>query len=164
MFRQDALENRKMKWQGRAILLPGIPLWLIMLGSIVFITAFLMFIIVGTYSRRVNVSGEVTTSPRAVNIYSGVQGFVVRQFVHEGQLIKKGDPVYLIDISKSTRSGIVTDNHRRDIENQLVRVDNIISRLEESKKITLDTWKNNACNTQMRFVAHQILYSVQRKG
>ncbi|EFH8957438.1 colicin V secretion protein CvaA, partial [Escherichia coli] len=36
MFRQDALENRKMKWQGRAILLPGIPLWLIMLGSIVF--------------------------------------------------------------------------------------------------------------------------------
>ncbi len=86
MFRQDALENRKMKWQGRAILLPGIPLWLIMLGSIVFITAFLMFIIVGTYSRRVNVSGEVTTWPRAVNIYSGVQGFVVRQFVHEGQL------------------------------------------------------------------------------
>ncbi len=139
MFRQDALENRKMKWQGRAILLPGIPLWLIMLGSIVFITAFLMFIIVGTYSRRVNVSGEVTTWPRAVNIYSGVQGFVVRQFVHEGQLIKKGDPVYLIDISKSTRNGIVTDNHRRDIENQLVRVDNIISRLEESKKITLDT-------------------------
>ncbi|MDO2772902.1 integrase core domain-containing protein [Escherichia coli] len=139
MFRQDALENRKMKWQGRAILLPGIPLWLIMLGSIVFITAFLMFIIVGTYSRRINVSGEVTTWTRAVNIYSGVQGFVVRQFVHEGQLIKKGDPVYLIDISKSTRNGIVTDNHRRDIENQLVRVDNIISRLEESKKITLDT-------------------------
>lgn len=76
--------------------------------------------------------------PRAVNIYSGVQGFVVRQFVHEGQLIKRGS-VYLIDISKSTRSGIVTDNHRRDIENQLVRVDKIISRLEESKKITLDT-------------------------
>ncbi len=68
MFRQDALENRKMKWQGRAILLPGIPLWLIMLGSIMFITAFLMFIIVGTYSRRVNVSGEVTTWPRAVRL------------------------------------------------------------------------------------------------
>ncbi len=104
--------------------------------------------------------------PRAVNIYSGVQGFVVRQFVHEGQLIKKkGDPVYLIDVSKSTRSGIVTDNHRRDIENQLVRVDNIISRLEESKKNNAGyPWKNNVCNTQMRFVAHQILYSVQRKG
>ncbi|EAB1501732.1 HlyD family secretion protein [Salmonella enterica] len=127
-----------MKWRGRAILLPGMPLWLIMLGSIAFITAFLTFVIAGTYSRRVNVSGEVTTWPRAVNIYSGVQGFIVRQFVHEGQSIKKGDPIYQIDVSKSTRSGVVTDNQRKDIENQLVRVDNIISRLAESKKITLE--------------------------
>lgn len=139
MFRQEALDNRKMRWRGRAILLPGMPLWLIMLGSIAFITAFLTFVIAGTYSRRVNVSGEVTTWPRAVNIYSGVQGFIVRQFVHEGQSIKKGDPIYQIDVSKSTRSGVVTDNQRRDIENQLVRVDNIISRLAESKKITLNT-------------------------
>ncbi|HAK5317146.1 TPA: HlyD family secretion protein [Salmonella enterica] len=128
-----------MKWRGRAILLPGMPLWLTMLGSIAFITAFLTFVIAGTYSRRVNVSGEVTTWPRAVNIYSGVQGFIVRQFVQEGQSIKKGDPIYQIDVSKSTRSGVVTDNQRRDIENQLVRVDNIISRLAESKKITLNT-------------------------
>ncbi|ELY5970262.1 HlyD family secretion protein [Salmonella enterica] len=139
MFRQEALDNRKMKWRGRAILLPGMPLWLTMLGSIAFITAFLTFVIAGTYSRRVNVSGEVTTWPRAVNIYSSVQGFIVRQFVHEGQSIKKGDPIYQIDVSKSTRSGVVTDNQRRDIENQLVRVDNIISRLAESKKITLNT-------------------------
>ncbi|WP_181381272.1 HlyD family secretion protein [Salmonella enterica] len=139
MFRQEALDNREMKWRGRAILLPGMPLWLTMLGSIAFITAFLTFVIAGTYSRRVNVSGEVTTWPRAVNIYSGVQGFIVRQFVHEGQSIKKGDPIYQIDVSKSTRSGVVTDNQRRDIENQLVRVDNIISRLAESKKITLNT-------------------------
>ncbi|EEB5699334.1 colicin V secretion protein CvaA [Salmonella enterica] len=128
-----------MKWRGRAILLPGIPLWLTMLGSIAFITAFLTFVIAGTYSRRVNISGEVTTWPRVVNIYSGVQGFIVRQFVHEGQSIKKGDPIYQIDVSKSTRSGVVTDNQRRDIENQLVREDNIISLLEESKKITLNT-------------------------
>lgn len=49
----------------------------------------------------------------------------------------------ILQLSKSsiysTKPGIVTDNHRRDIENQPVRVDNIISRLEESKKITLDT-------------------------
>lgn len=139
MFRKDALENRKMRWRGRAILLPGVPLWLTMLGCFIFITAFLTFIIAGSYTRRVHVSGEVTTWPRAVNIYSGVQGFVVKQFVREGQSIKKGDPIYQIDVSKSTRSGVVSDNQRRDIENQLVRVDNIISRLEESKKITLET-------------------------
>ncbi|MGK0705549.1 HlyD family secretion protein [Yokenella regensburgei] len=139
MFRKDAIANRKMKWRGRAILLPGIPFWTVATGSLLFIAAFLLFIIEGTYTRRVNVVGEVTTWPRAVNIYSGVQGFVVNQFVHEGQMIHKGEPVYQIDVSKSTRSGVVSENQRRDIESQLVRVDNIIQRLEESKKITLDS-------------------------
>ncbi|WP_269934444.1 HlyD family secretion protein [Serratia liquefaciens] len=139
MFRKDAIENRKMKWRGRAILLPGIPLWLIVLGCVFFLSAFLTFVITGNYTRRINVSGEITTWPRAVNIYSGVQGVVVKQFVQEGKTINKGEPIYQIDVSKSTRSGVVSDNQRRDIENQLVHVDNIISRLEESKKTTLST-------------------------
>lgn len=139
MFRKEALERRKMQWRGRVILLPGIPLWLILAGSVFFLSGFLSFIIFGSYSRRVNVSGEITTWPRAVNIYSSVQGFVVKKFVNEGQSVKIGDPVYQIDVSKSTVNGVVSDNQRKDIESQLIRVDNIISRLEESKKITLDT-------------------------
>ncbi|EIK1296217.1 HlyD family secretion protein [Salmonella enterica] len=128
-----------MQWRGRAILLPGIPLWLILAGSVFFLSGFLSLIILGSYSRRVNVSGEITTWPRAVNIYSSVQGFVVKKFVNEGQSVKVGDPVYQIDVSKSTVNGVVSDNQRKDIESQLIRVDNIISRLKESKKITLDT-------------------------
>lgn len=139
MFRKDALENRKMKWRGRAILLPGIPLWLIVLNCIVFISAFIIFIIAGTYTRRVNVSGEVATWPRAVNIYSDVQGVVVKQFVSVGQMVKKGEQIYQLDVSKTTRSGVVSENRRRDIENQIISVDNIISRLEDSKKTTIDT-------------------------
>ncbi|WP_312229129.1 HlyD family secretion protein [Pseudescherichia sp.] len=139
MFRQDAIDNQKMKWRGRAILLPGIPLWLTAAGAAFFIIAFLSFVIAGTYTRRVNVSGEVTTWPRAVNVYASVQGFVVKQFAVKGQDVKKGDPIYLIDVSKSTRSGIVSDNHRKDIESQLERIASIITRLEESKKTTLAT-------------------------
>ncbi len=84
-------------------------------------------------------SGEITTWPRAVNIFSGVQGIVVKQFVYEGGIINKGDEIYQIDISKSTSSGVVSENERRDIESQLLRVRDIISRLEKSKKITLQT-------------------------
>lgn len=139
LFRKDAIENRKMKWRGRAILLPGIPLWLSVSSCIFFFVAFLAFVIACDYTRRVNVSGEITTWPRAVNIYSGVQGVVVKQFVHEGEIINKWEPIYKIDVSKSTRSGVVSDNQRRDIEKQLIHIDNIISRLEESKKTTLNT-------------------------
>ncbi|MEE3650328.1 MULTISPECIES: HlyD family secretion protein [unclassified Brenneria] len=139
MFRQEALENKKLKWQGRAILLSVIPAWIIMVFCALFLAIFIIFITQGTYTRRVNVSGEITTWPRTVSIGSGVQGFVVKQFVSEGQRIKKGDAVYQIDVSKSTVDGVVSDNQRQDIENQLVRIDNIISRLEQSKRTTLET-------------------------
>jgi membrane fusion protein len=138
VFRQEAIDNKKIKWRGRALLLPGIPFWLIGGVCLFFIIAFLIFVIAGTYTRRVNVSGEISSYPRAANVYSSVQGVVVKQFVSEGQEVKAGTPIYQIDVSKSTRSGVVSDNQRRDIDGQLSRIAQIIGRLESSKKNTLD--------------------------
>ncbi|EJF2679328.1 HlyD family secretion protein [Salmonella enterica] len=151
MFRQELLENRKMLWRGRALLLPGIPPLLVISVCIIFLTVFITFVIMGSYTRRVNVSGEITTWPRPVNIYSSVQGFIVKQFVTEGQEIRKGEPVYQIDVSRSTSSGVVSDNQRKDIENQIVRIANIISRLEDSKKATLQTLEKQKMQYQEAF-------------
>lgn len=151
MFRQELLENRKMLWRGRALLLPGIPPLLVISVCIIFLTVFITFVIIGSYTRRVNVSGEITTWPRPVNIYSSVQGFIVKQFVTEGQEIRKGEPVYQIDVSRSTSSGVVSDNQRKDIENQIVRIANIISRLEDSKKATLQTLEKQKMQYQEAF-------------
>lgn len=138
MFRQEALDNRKKKWRGRALLLPGIPFCAIAGLCLFFIAAFLTFVTAGNYTRRVNVTGEISTYPRAANVYSSVQGVVVKQFVTEGQVIKAGAPVYQIDVSKSTRTGVVSDNQHQDIDKQLERITQIIGRLESSKKETLD--------------------------
>jgi len=137
MFRQKAIDNQKLKWRGRALLLPGIPFWLTAVLCLFFLIAFLTFVIAGTYTRRVNVTGEISTYPRAANVYSAVQGVVVKQFVTEGQVIAAGAPIYQIDVSKSTRSGVVSNNQRRDINDQLARIAQIISRLESSKQATL---------------------------
>lgn len=137
MFRQEAIDNQKMKWRGRALLLPGVPFWLTAGLCLFFLVTFFTFVIVGSYTRRVNVTGEVSTYPRAANVYSSVQGVVVKQFVTEGQLITTGAPIYQIDVSKSTRSGVVSDNQRKDIDSQLARVAQIINRLENSKQATL---------------------------
>lgn len=142
MFRREAIENRARKWRGRTVLLPDIPLWLVVALCSVFLLSFLTFILSGTYTRKVNVSGEITSYPRAVNISSGFQGFIIKKFVTEGQMVKKGDPIYQIDISKSTHNGVVSDNQRKDIESQIARIDRIISRLESNKTVTLSTLKN----------------------
>lgn len=138
MFRQEAINSQKMKWRGRALLLPGIPFWVTALLCLLFITTFLTFVIAVNYTRRVNVTGEISTYPRVANVYSEVQGVVVNEFVTEGQVIKTGTPIYQIDVSKSTRSGVVSDNQRRDIDDQLERITQIISRLDSSKKDTVE--------------------------
>lgn len=137
MFREEAINSQKQKWRGRALLLPGIPFWVVVTLSLFFIISFLTFVIVGSYTRRVNVTGEITTYPRAANVYSGVQGVVIKQFVIEGQLVNAGDPIYQIDVSKSTRSGVVSDNQRKDIGDQIERISNIITRLKSNKENTL---------------------------
>ncbi|HFL8020417.1 TPA: colicin V secretion protein CvaA, partial [Klebsiella pneumoniae] len=85
MFRQEALQHRNSVWKAKAILLPGIPLWCIVLSCFVFITFFIVFIISGSYTRRINVSAEVTTWPRPIVISTSQQGYVVRSYVKEGQ-------------------------------------------------------------------------------
>lgn len=153
MFRQHAINSQKMKWRGRAILLPGMPLWIVAALCIIFIISFMLFVTLGTYTRRVNVSGEITTYPRAANVYSSVQGVIIKQFVTEGQEVKLGDPIYQIDVSKSTSSGVVSDNQRHDIDIQLARISNIIESIKSNKVTTikmLEKQKNqyiNAFNT-----------------
>lgn len=136
MFRQEAIDNQKMKWRGRALLLPGIPFWLTAGFCLFFLIAFLTFVIAGTYTRRVNVTGEISTYPVPPMSIPPSRGGG-QKFVTEGQVITAGAPIYQIDVSKSTRSGVVSDNQRRDIDDQLARIVQIISRLESSKQATL---------------------------
>lgn len=141
MYRQTAVEHKKMRWQGKALLLPGIPVWLVAGLSVLFILAFLVFILTFTYTRRITVMGEISTYPRSSNVYSSIQGVVVKQFVAEGQQLKTGDPIYMIDVSKSTRSGVVSDNQRIDVDKQLERIAQIMALLQENKKHTLEMLK-----------------------
>lgn len=62
---------------------------------------------------------------------------MVKKFVTEGQVITAGTPIYQIDVSKSTRGGVVSENQHRNINGQLIRIGRIISRLQSSKQSTL---------------------------
>ncbi|OKB64663.1 colicin V secretion protein CvaA [Serratia marcescens] len=164
MFRQEAIDNQKMKWRGRALLLPGIPFWFTAGLCLFFFIAFLTFAIAGTYTRRVNVTGEISTYPRAANVYSAVQGVVVKQFVTEGQVITTGAPIYQIDVSKSTHSGVVSDNQRRDINSQQARIAQIISRLESSKQATLTMLEKQKAQYTAAFSRSTVILERAQEG
>lgn len=103
---------------------------------------FIVFIISGSYTRRINVYAEVTTWPRPIVISTSQQGYVVRSYVKEGQKIRKWDRLYELDTSKTTRSGVVSDNEFNEITSQLHGIDEIIRNLEKGRDETLQSIKD----------------------
>jgi len=135
MFRKDAVTHHA--WHARVLLLPGVPWGWVASGCALFMALLLLFLIYGSYTRRVTVSGEVSTFPRAANLYATVQGVVVKQFVKEGQNVSVGMPLYEINVSKSSKQGLMSDNQRKEVETQLTRITQIIDRLQQSKSSAL---------------------------
>ncbi|HDM8453495.1 TPA: biotin/lipoyl-binding protein, partial [Yersinia enterocolitica] len=137
IFRQDAIDNKRNYWSGRSLLISGIPVWIIVTFTLLFFTLLMVIIIFGSYHRRVQISGELISVPRAVTVFSSQQGYVVSQFVNVGDKVKKGQPLYQIDISRTTTSGIVSQNQKASIEKQIGAIENIILRIKENKKVTV---------------------------
>lgn len=84
----------------------------------------------------------MTTWPRPIVISTSQQGYVVRSYVKEGQKIRKGDRLYELDTSKTTRSGVVSDNEFNEITSQLHGIDEIIRNLEKGRDETLQSIKD----------------------
>lgn len=137
MFRKEAIEYQKNIWRGNALLLTGMPSWILAGISLFFFLTFSSFIILESFTRRVTVEGEVSTFPHAEKMFSNVQGVVMKQFVHEGDNVTFGDPIYQINVSKTTLKGVVSENQRKHIEEQLIRIQQIITHLKDNKKTTI---------------------------
>lgn len=137
MFRKEAIEAKYKKWSPQALLLSGVRKRYVIFFTLCFFIIFFCLITLGTYTRRINVSGEIISSPRAITVLSVGRGFVINQFVHEGESIKKGQPLYRIDVGLTTTSGVVSQKRRESLENQIKTLNAISEKIQENKSITL---------------------------
>ncbi len=150
MFRKEALSYQRNHWQGKALLIKGFPVSLILFLTFFFTIVFLFIIIKGDYTRRVTVQGEIVSKQQAVTILAPQQGIVNKTFVSIGQVVSKDTPLYEIDISKTTSSGNVSKTSYDEINQQIGLTKKIIEKLKSNKLSTLknislqlDKYKNS---------------------
>ncbi|WP_276552602.1 HlyD family secretion protein [Erwinia mallotivora] len=139
LFREEAVEHRKRRWTGKAVLIPPLSPVIVVTFTGLFFLCLLSLLISGTYTRRVTVRGELVSVPRAVTLFSEAQGFVITQRVWPGERVKKGQPLMDIDVSRTTLSGGVSERQRQTIRGQIATVESIIARLRQNRQVTLDT-------------------------
>ena len=164
LFRQEAIDNVKTKWLGHALLTSGFSVRLNVLITVFFISVILIVIIFCNYTRRVNVTGEVTTIPRAVNIFSPVKGFVSHIQMSVGDLVRKGDTLYQVDVSQTTRSGNVSENMLHSVQQQIKITEGIIFKLLKNKENTVSQLKEQLVQYESAYKESKTIVDNARKG
>lgn len=137
LYRREAIEYKKNHWQGKALLLAGLPAWLIMLLSAIFLMMLIAAVTLCSFTQRIDVRGEVITLPHSINIFSPQQGSVINQFVSIGDLVEKDAPLYEIDISRNTSSGNVSAAQVGVINEKILNSQGIIEKLTRNKSETV---------------------------
>lgn len=137
IYRKEAIEYKKIHWKGKALLLAGIPAWLVTLLASLFLIALVLSLIFCTFTQRIDVRGEVITLPHSVNVFAPQQGFVVNQHVKVGDIVNKGQPLYELDVSRNTINGNVSAAQIEVINEKVANAEDIISKLTRNKAETL---------------------------
>lgn len=137
IYRKEAIEYKKIHWKGKALLLAGIPAWLVTLLASLFLIALVLSLIFCTFTQRIDVRGEVITLPHSVNVFAPQQGFVVNQHVKVGDIVNKGQPLYELDVSRNTINGNVSAAQIEVINEKIANAEDIISKLMRNKSETL---------------------------
>ncbi|ENM1806372.1 HlyD family secretion protein [Klebsiella variicola] len=147
IYRKEAIEYKKSHWKGKALLLAGLPAWLIVSISLLFLITLITTVITCSFTQRIDVHGEVITLPHSVNVFAPQQGFVLSQLVKVGDSVAKGQPLYEIDVSKNTINGNVSAAQIKVINEKIANAKDIIEKLCRNKKETLSVLEKQLLTT-----------------
>jgi len=117
LFRSQAIQAQQHKCLGDIILVR--PLSFHVLTGLISIFAMLLasFLIVGTYTQRSTVSGQLLPSTGLVKVYPSQVGLVQEKYIVEGQSVKRGDILYVLSSERHSRTqGNTQETISRQVE------------------------------------------------
>lgn len=164
IFRKEVLENQKIQWLGKALLVSGYPSWLIGVLSALFFFILLSGIIFGQYTRRIEVDGEIISRQQAITLFSPQQGLITRAFTQAGERVKKNDPIYEIDVSRTTSNGKVSQRGAEAIHQQIFLTRQIMEKIAQNKQATLHSLSQQLTQYRVAYEESNKLVSSARRG
>jgi len=111
----------ELAWQGRSALALGLPAAFTSISAAVAVAAAVALITLGGYSRRVDMEGTVLPNTGVIAISVPSPGRIETLSVQEGETVKKGAPLYTMDVDTVTKDGgiqqriIDAQTHERDM-------------------------------------------------
>jgi membrane fusion protein len=105
LFRREALEAKKGSWLGDISLSQPVRLWVLSCFGAMAAVAVVSFVVLGEYSRRSRVSGELVPDLGLSTVVAPAAGVVAALEVDEGDHVKRRTPLLLINVPRVTAAG-----------------------------------------------------------
>lgn len=137
LFRKEVAEYQQAFRSGQVLLLRGWPTSITVMVTLLIMTALLLFLLFGSYTRRINVNGELITLPHTINLFAPEQGRITRLLVQGGQIVKAGTPLYMLDVSRISSSGNLSATTIQTLKNQRQHIEHIIAETNKNRQATL---------------------------
>lgn len=148
MFRQEALEHHSRKWKSTAVLISSVPSWLVFSVSFTLITAFILFVTFGSYTRRENIVGEITMQTHPIILTANKSGYISETYIKPNQSVKKGEPLFKITLDRISRSGDTSLNSIQSLREQIKGVELGIQLLRKNEQETIASLNNQIENNE----------------
>ncbi|MEO6103621.1 MAG: hemolysin D, partial [Pseudoxanthomonas sp.] len=105
LFRKEVLEAKRNSWLGAISLAQPLQLWLLTGVALLAAAAIVGFLVLGEYTRRSHVTGQLVPDLGLSTIVSPTNGVVGRLYPEEGDQVRKSDALTLINVPRVTASG-----------------------------------------------------------
>jgi membrane fusion protein len=105
LFRHEALAARSTQWAGSIVLARPIPLQLAAWTAAVLALALTLYLVLGEYTRKVRVAGNLTPTSGAIKVVAPQFGRVLERKAQEGDTAVAGQVMYELSAERSSRDG-----------------------------------------------------------
>ncbi|WP_236585472.1 HlyD family efflux transporter periplasmic adaptor subunit [Dyella sp. EPa41] len=109
LFRPEVAQGRHDEWLGSIIVVSPPSRWIPIAFFSTVAAALLLFLIIGQYTRRESVTGQLVPSAGLLTLTATSAGTIVRIAVSEGQAVKAGD--VLMEVASHQDSAALGDTH-----------------------------------------------------
>ncbi len=136
LYRAEALSARQIKWLGDIVLVRPVSFTLLCSAAGLIAAIVLMFLFLGTYTKRATVTGQLVPDLGLVKVHVPQFGIVVKKNVVEGQSVKQGDVLYILS---SERQSDTQGSVQATISRQVVtRQNSLKDALEKTRRLNED--------------------------
>ncbi|CAB3753572.1 HlyD family secretion protein [Paraburkholderia solisilvae] len=106
LFRHEVLDAKATKWMGNIVLVRPVSFRLYTAIAAVAACAVIAFLYFGTYTRRTTVNGQLLPDAGLIKIYAPQPGIVVEKHVKEGELVTRGQLIYVLSSDRQSAPGL----------------------------------------------------------